>query len=228
MRPKVALPVRFVSLEESLQTTTRELALEGAFLRCVEAPELGTRIVLDVQFKMGAANTFAEVDEIAIDPHDPGFFARFVQPGQLFLDRVRETLVRALAGEEAARAATAELSTEAGTTRRASTRFAEKLVVKLGGRGSEAGVFAHNISATGLFVLMPNPPGIGTLLNLELELPDKLPPVPVQAHVVRSLDAGQAAEQRTVSGAGLVFMGGNDEFRERYTAYIAALSRPKK
>jgi hypothetical protein len=29
---------------------------------------LGTRIVLEAQFRAGAANTFAEVDEVAIDP----------------------------------------------------------------------------------------------------------------------------------------------------------------
>lgn len=227
MRPKVALPARFVSLEESLQTTTRELALEGAFLRCVETPELGTRMVLEVHFRAGAASTFAEVDEVAIDPQDPGFFARFVEPGPLFLDRVRETLVRVRAGEEAAKA-TVELSTAAGASRRASARFAEKLVVKLGGRGREAGVFAQNVSATGLFVLMLNPPPMGTILNLELELPDKRPPVPVQARVVRVLDAAQAAEQRTAPGAGLVFMGGNDEFRRRYNAYLGVLSLPDK
>ncbi len=227
MRTKVALPVRFVSLEESLQTTTRELALEGAFIRCVEAPGLGTRIVLDVQFKAGAANAFAEVDGVEIDPFDPGFFARFVEPDSLFLNRVSETLVRVRAGEEAAKA-TATLSTAAGASRRAVTRFVDKLVVKLGGRGTRAGVFAHNISATGLFVLMPNPPPVGTVLELELELPDRLPPVPVQARVVRILDAAQAAAQRTAPGAGLVFMGGNDHFRTRYAAYLAALGPPKK
>lgn len=227
MRTQVALPVRFVCLEESLQTTTRDLALEGAFIRCVEPPGLGTRLVLQLQFKGGPADTFAEVDEVVIDPLDPGFFARFVQPGLELLDRVSETLVRVRAGDEAARV-TDNLSTSAGATRRASTRFDEKLVVMLGGRGTQRGVFAHNISASGLFVLMPNPPAIGTLLELELELPDQLPKVSVRARVVRVLDAAAAAGRRTSPGAGLVFMGGNDEFRQRYTAYLAALSKAKK
>lgn len=230
MRPRVALPVRFVCLEESLQTTTRDLSLEGAFVRCVEPPGLGTRIVLQLQFRGGAADCFAEVDEVAIDPLDPGFFARFVLPGAHFLEWVGETLVRARAGEEAAAVvATDNLSTEAGTSRRASTRFAEKLVVMLGGRGSgQPGVFAHDLSATGLFVRMPDPPQIGAVLLLELELPDLLPPVSVRAQVVRVLDAAQAAAHRTFAGAGLVFMGGNDEFRTRYGAWLKALARPKK
>jgi hypothetical protein len=227
MSPKVVLPVRFVSLEESLQTTTREITVDGAFIRCVEGPEPGTRIVLEVQFKAGTENAFAEVQSVENDSADPGFFARFVEPGAPFLDRVRETLVRARAGESAAKS-TAELSTSVGASRRASSRFAEKLVVKLGGRGTHAGVFASSISATGLFVLMPNPPPVDTILNLELELPDKLMPVLVQARVVRVLEAAQAASQRTAPGAGLVFMGGNDEFRTRYGAYLVAISAARQ
>jgi hypothetical protein len=227
MSPKVVLPVRFVSLEESLQSTTREITLDGVFVRCVEAPESGTRIVLEVQFKAGTQNAFAEVHSVENGAVDPGFFARFVEPGAPFLDQVRETLVRARAGEEAAKA-TVELSTGVGASRRASSRFAQTLVVKLGGRGTHAGVFASSISATGLFVLMPNPPPVETILNLELELPDKRLPVPVQARVVRVLDAAQAAEQRTAPGAGLVFMGGNDEFRTRYGAYLGALSKARQ
>jgi hypothetical protein len=42
------------------------------------------------------------------------------------------------------------------------------------------------------------------------------------------LEAAQAASQRTAPGAGLVFMGGNDEFRTRYGAYLVAISAARQ
>jgi Tfp pilus assembly protein PilZ len=222
VRTKVTLPLRFVSLEESLHSTSRDLGVEGIFVQCVEGPELGTRVILEVQFKQGTASCFAEVDEVALDAHDPGFFARFVAPSAHFLDLVRETIVRVRAGEEAARSVSPP-STASGTSRRSSARFPGALVVKLGGRGQLPGVFATSVSATGLFVLMPNPPEVGSILNLELELPDKRPPVQVTARVVRVIDAAEAAAQRTAPGAGLAFIGGDDEFRRRFTAYLSVL-----
>lgn len=240
MRQKVVLPVRYVSLGEAVQSTTRDLSEEGVGVRCVEPPGPGTELMLQLQLPGGdAAVIGAEVDEISIDPKESGFWARFVEPDQVFLARVRAALRgvqhRGATLESAAQKAAQVIANRPpvdpsegagmGRNRRTGQRFLDRLVVKLGGRGYEPGVFALDVSSTGLFVLMPRPPQLDTVLQLTLELPDKKGPVDVLGVVARRLTPEDAAKKHTQPGAGLVFMGGNDEFRKRYDAYLKTLGK---
>jgi hypothetical protein len=221
MRVKVTLPVRFVALGEAVHSSTRELSEEGAFIRCVEPPPPGTRVMLRLELPGGGLDTVAEVEEVAIDPSDSGFWGRFSSPEPLLLDRVR----LALGGERPTAEAVAGAAPGIGRNRRNTTRFLDRLTVKLGGRGKEPGVFALDVSSTGLFLLTPRPPEVDTVLQLALELPDQLPPCQVIATVVRTVTAEQAAAQRRSPGAGVVFVGGGDEFRHRFDAYLAMLGK---
>ncbi|MBS2021845.1 MAG: PilZ domain-containing protein [Deltaproteobacteria bacterium] len=226
MRVRVTIPARYTALGEAVHTSTKQLGEDGVFVRCVEPPMLGSMVMLRLWLAGGdePVDAGAEIAEVAIDPDNSGFWATFHEPTDELIERVRETLVRVRAGEEAAKVGPAG----AVINRRTEQRFLDRLVVKLGGRGIEPGVFAHNISSTGLFVLMPNPPELDTVMTLSLELPDKGDPVTVLGHVVRRLTPEQAAKQRTAPGAGLVFVGGSEEFRKRYDAYLKALGQKKR
>lgn len=212
-----------MALGEGVQSTTRLLSEEGVFVRCVEPPHLDAEVMLQMSLPGGdAAVIGGVVAEVTIDPRDSGFWATFVEPDQVFLARVRAALRGVPPGTQGNDPVT---SAGAGRGLRTEQRLVGRLVVKLGGRGLEPGVFALNMSSTGLFVLMPNPPEVDTVLNLSLELPDKKGPVTVLANVVRRLGPEEAAKEKTAPGAGLVFVSGSDEFRTRYDAYLKALGR---
>ena len=216
--------MRFTAFGEAVQTTTKEISEEGAFVRCVEPPPLGGEVMLELQLPGGeAAVVGVEVEEVAIDPSSSGFWGRFVEPDQAFLERIR----KALGGERPHSRDAASTTTlpGVGRNRRTNTRFLDTLVVKLGGRGMMPGVFALDVSSTGLFVLMPNPPDLDSVLQVDLELPDKQPPCGVLGLVVRRISPEEGARIGKVPGAGLVFIGGGDAFRKRYDAYLLALGK---
>ena len=224
MGQKLVLPVRFTAKGEAVQTTTRELDLTGAFVRCVDAPAVGAEVLLEIQLPGDEpALIGALVESRSTDPHDAGFFGRFIEPDGAFTFRVRQ----ALSGKKPS-PASVNSATDAGIgrNRRTNTRYLGTLVIKLGGRGVVPGVFALDLSSTGLFVLMPNPPEVDDVMQLELELPDKQPPVAVLALVVRRITPQDVAKLGRAPGAGLVFVGGDDGFRKRYDAYLATLAKP--
>jgi hypothetical protein len=227
MRTKIVLPVRFTSLGEAVQTTTRELSEEGAFVRCVDPPMMGSQVMLTIQLPGGEPmDVGVEVSEVDLDPGDSGFFGTFVEPGEIFLARVH----RAISGPAVPAIRPPSLGSlpARGRVRRTGQRVLSRLVIKLAGRGVEPGVFALDMSSTGLFVLMPSPPQVDEVLHLKLELPDQLPPVTVLGLVVRRVGPEDAARLKRIPGAGLVFVGGDDDFRKRYDAYLASLGKPKR
>ena len=229
MGQKLVLPVRFTAQGEAVQTTTRELDLTGAFIRCVDAPPVGSEVLLELQLPGDEpALIGARVESRSTDPGDAGFFGRFLEPDGAFTFRVRQ----ALSGKKPSPASLASVNSGSdagiGRNRRTNTRYLDKLVVKLGGRGMVPGVFALDLSSTGLFVLMPNPPEVDSVMQLELEFPDGKPAAEVLGLVVRRITPPEGAKIGKVPGAGLVFVGGGDEFRKRYDAYLKTLMKPAK
>ena len=75
MRKSMAFPVRFVAEGQSVQTTSRDLDEESVFVRCVEPPEVGERVVLRLYLPGISAGDSIEatVEEASSD----GFRARF-------------------------------------------------------------------------------------------------------------------------------------------------------
>ncbi len=226
MGQKVVLPVRFTAQGEAVQTTTRELDVTGAFIRCVDAPPVGAEVLLQLQLPGDEpALVGARVESRSTDPGEAGFFGKFIEPDGAFTFRVRQAL-----GGKKPSPASVDSASDAGIgrNRRTNTRYLDKLVVKLGGRGMVPGVFALDLSSTGLFVLMPNPPEIDTVMQLELELPDGRPAAEVLGLVVRRITPQDGAKIGKVSGAGIVFVGGGDDFRKRYDAYVKTLMKSAK
>src|SRR4029077_7366692 len=84
--------------------------------------------------------------------------------------------------------------------------------------------YSENISRGGLFLATDNPPALREIVELSIQLPDGKAPVKTKAEVVHSLTPDRARATGRVAGAGLQFIGGADEFRERLDECIAALS----
>ena len=92
MRKALVFPVRFVAEGQSVQTTSRDLDEETVFVRCVEPPEVGDRVVLRLYLPgISAGDSIeARVEEAASE----GFRARF----EHLSDEAREHLKSALQG----------------------------------------------------------------------------------------------------------------------------------
>jgi hypothetical protein len=208
----MAFPVRFVAEGQTVQTTSRELDDEGVWVRCVEPPAVGERVVLRLYLPgIEAGDAIqAEIIEASAD----GFRARF----QDMLPEAREHVQAALDG--AAEAVEAPAATaRAGENRRFLPRFLDRFRVTLAVGQHKAQRDVLNLSAAGLFIHSEAPPEIDQIVQVILELPDGKPPAEVQAIVLRRvLPGGPAAP-----GAGVQFIAADDEFRTRLDAYLDRL-----
>jgi Tfp pilus assembly protein PilZ len=72
-------------------------------------------------------------------------------------------------------------------------------------------------------VATQNPPPVREMVELLLELPDGQPPVRTHAEVVQCVTADQAHATGRTAGAGLQFIGGDEDFRRRVDACIEHL-----
>lgn len=91
-RLALVLPVRFAVGPRAVQSTTREVALDGVFVRSLASPAAGARVALKLYLPAGApVELLAVVREV--DPK-AGFFAEFVSPPP----SLRENLAALLAG----------------------------------------------------------------------------------------------------------------------------------
>ncbi len=196
----MAFPVRFVAEGETVQTTSRELDEEGVFVRCVEPPAKGDRVVLRLYlpWRQDADTVEAEVVESGED----GFYARFVEASE----GARRHIAQAIA--EAPRL---------GENRRVLPRFLDRFRVTLTAGQHKAQREALNLSASGVFIQTDAPPDMDEIVQVILELPDGKPPAEVQGIVLHR------EVEREPKGAGVQFIGADDEFRKRLDAYLAQL-----
>lgn len=208
MRKPMAFPVRFVAEGQIVQTTSRDLDEDSVFVRCVEPPEVGEKIVLRL-YLPGMAVADAVHGEVAKADED-GFRARFI-------DLPAEALVHI---EKALRSGGA-LSHDPDepapyrSDRRSSPRFLARFRVSLGSGAHQA----LNLSATGMFIQAEQPPGLDEIVQVVLELPDGKPPLESQAIVLHRVVEGGGP----IAGAGVQFIGAGDAFRARVDAYLGTL-----
>ena len=74
--------------------------------------------------------------------------------------------------------------------------------------------YAANISAGGVYIEMPDPPELETLLRVRLHLPDDGPPVDLDARVVHRVTPARA-DERHKAGAGVQFLASDQQLRDR-------------
>lgn len=208
----MAFPVRFVAEGQTVQTTSRELDEEGVFVRCVEPPDVGERVVLRLYLPGIAAGDAIQAD--VESKTDEGFFARFTE----LQPEARQHIRAALSGRAQAIEPPAAMP-RAGDNRRYLPRYLDRFRVELTAGQHRAQRESLNLSGTGLFIETEAPPEVDQIVQVILELPDGKPPAEVQAIVLRRVLPGPGA----TPGAGVQFIAADDEFRARLDAYLERL-----
>ncbi len=216
MRKAMAFPVRFVTNGQSVQTTSRDLDEGSVFVRCVEPPEEGERVVLRLYLPgLAAGNPIqAVVRERLLEGREAGFRAAFEDLSPELLGHVRLALI---SGDAAAEGP--EAHARAGENRRLLPRYLDRFRVTLATGQHRAPQAALNLSASGLFIETDAPPPVDEIVQIILELPDGEPPAQAQAIVLRRVLPGGAEP----AGAGVQFIGADDAFRARLDGYLETL-----
>ena len=239
MMPRTALvlPIRFAAGDRAVQTTTRELSLEGAFIRCLQPPPDGTRI----QLKLYLPGT-CEAEKIVGVVRDPvhaeaesGFWAEFVAGSPRSRERIAALIgVRAAAVCEAApldekvaigtvelRRGPASAAEDSTINRRTFPRYDVRFAVRFASVQDFVLEYAANISAGGVFVRTDAPPPMESVVEVSLDLPGGGLPAKAKALVVHRVTPEQARERDTMAGVGVQFIDADDAFRERIDRAIS-------
>ena len=234
-RTPIVLPVRFAVGDGQVQTTTRELSLEGAFIHCLAPPPAGT----ELQLKLYLPGT-SLAEEIVARVRDPveggtecGFWAEFVSGNPHSRARIarllrpgKPTVGEAAPEEKVAigavdvRRGPASVPTE-GANRRSSPRYTARFAVRFATVQDFILEYAANISAGGVFVRTDSPPSMGSVVQVSLDLPGGGLPPNVKALVVHRVTPEQARERDTMAGVGVQFIEVSDAFRERLDRAIS-------
>jgi uncharacterized protein (TIGR02266 family) len=233
----LVLPIRFSGGGLSMQTTTSRVGLDRAFVRATVSPKDGAALQLQLSFP-GAVGTLPASGKVRGVQHggagkDAGFWVEFDSlPGP-----AGKALRDALEQQGAALPESAPAPIEpppgpraepsAGPPPEPGRRTFPRANAKLGVRYSTARDFlvaySENISRGGIFVATPQPPEVGTQVELWIKLPDADQPVRTQAVVMQRTTPEEAQATGRRVGAGLQFTTSDDSFRERLDRCIENL-----
>lgn len=208
-RPYV-VPVRFTVGAQSLQATTGALGVDCAFVRCLVPPRPGERITLrfylegDHPLQVAATVRPRTGREIGT-----GFWVDFVS------NKMAQSRIAHVLGivEEPVKP----------MDRRATPRYAARFAVRFGSVDEFRREYATNISAGGLFIRTEQPPAMGAVVDVVLELPGG-EPIQGKALVVHRVTPEEARGRQVDPGIGVQFVHGDDRFRERVDQFVASLS----
>jgi uncharacterized protein (TIGR02266 family) len=133
----------------------------------------------------------------------------------------RQHVAAALKAGSAAEPAPVEPIEPPEDNRRLLPRYLDRFRVTLSAGQHRAQRESLNLSASGLFIQTDAPPAIDQIVQVILELPDGKPPAEVQGIVLHRV----LPENGAAAGAGVQFIGADDEFRARLDAYLQRLRR---
>jgi uncharacterized protein (TIGR02266 family) len=221
MRAPIVFPIRVATGAHVVQTTTREVSVDGVFICSLRPPKPGTQISLKL-YVPGAPQpeeVCAIVREWRAEP-DGGYWADFVN----LQESLRAGIAKLL--ERRARAAAAGPGAPIGAfavprktpvvdPRRAFPRVGARFRVRFGNVQDFVLEYAANISAGGVFVETEHPPELRSVVTVTMELPDGGTPVEAKGMVVHRVLPHEALARKTAAGAGVQFVDATDEFRER-------------
>ena len=189
------IPVRYVACGEVVHASSTSISVDDVHVRSVRPPEPGLSIDLKLFFPVGGVLSRSAV---VIDTRGEEFHAEFSDSSELARQRLSEVLWRREA------------------SRRPFQRFHTQLNVVLRERErSMSKGYVSNISRSGAFLRLESLPMNGSVIELELTLPEG-DVHSVHAYVVH------VAERR---GVGVQFIGTSDEFSARLDAYLSKLAR---
>jgi len=216
----IVLPVRFAGGGLALQTTTSRVGLEGAFVRCLLCPALGTDLLLLFTLPVGdrveARGVVVDLVPAGLFGREAGFAVRFTSLAPLGKHHLEELLhgLERRPGPE---------PTPPHGRPRAFPRVRTRLQVGWTSAREFLVAYSEDLSRGGIFVATQSPPLLGESVELLLELPDQKEPAQTQAEVVQRVTPSEAAQTGRTAGAGLQFVGAGDEFRQRLDACLEHL-----
>jgi len=224
----LVVPVRFSGGGLSMQTTSSRVGREGVFVRCLVSPKEGARVMVALTLPknarpLEAAGTVTERAQGGAPGKESGFWVQFEAlsaEAQAALDALLRE--RGLAAPPAA-AAKAPAPAAPARIERGFPRVQTRLQVGWSSAREFLVAYSENISRGGIFVATQNPPPAREVVELLLELPDGSPPARTNAEVVQCVTAEQAQASGRTAGAGLQFIGGDEDFRRRVDACIEHL-----
>jgi uncharacterized protein (TIGR02266 family) len=200
----IVVPIRYSGGGLTMQTTSSRLSAEGVFVRGFVTPKEGALVSIqltlpDVARPVEARGTVTERIMPGAPGKDAGFWVRF----DTMDASARATLGKLLADRAA------------NPGKRAFNRVKTRLEVGWKTPREFLVAYSENISRGGIFVATPNPPPLREVVELLLELPDGQQPARTDAEVIQRITPEQGAQMKRTPGAGLQFVGSDDEFRRR-------------
>lgn len=236
--PKQAMvfPVRFAHARHVEQTTSRELSVEGVFVRCQQPPRAGTLVSMKLYLpdQPKTADLVGVVRGLDEGSTGGGFWADFLKPDHDSQQRLSALLVPAEAEPRAARpppplrappAPARPIPLDDGNpeNRRTSPRYPARFAVHLSRVSDFVREYSANLSAGGAFVVTDNPPDLDSVIAVVLELPGGGEPIGCKGLVVHRVTPEQARARQTDAGAGVQFLEVDDAFRARIAKTIALI-----
>jgi len=220
-RAPIVFPVRFATANVAVQTTTRELSLEGLFVRCLEPPPVGTSISLRLYLPGGREGVPAGgvIRELAKPGDEPGFWADFRDLAESTRAQIAEIIARRERAS-VAKPIGAVAVRPADDPRRTFPRYNARFAVRFATVQDFVLEYAANISAGGVFVHTMDPPPLKTVVRVEMELPGGGPPVSARGLVVHRVTREEAQQRGTLPGIGVQFVDSDDGFRARIDSAI--------
>jgi uncharacterized protein (TIGR02266 family) len=200
----MVIPVRYSGGGLTMQTTSSRISVEGVFVRGVVTPRENAQLTLQLTLPdAGALDARGTVTE-RVPPgqkgKEAGFWVRFDD----LAEEVRKQLEDALRDRSGG-----------GPAKRSFARVPIRLQVSWPSPRDFLLAYADNISAGGIFVVTSDPPQLHEVVELSLKLPDGEAPAKTNAEVIQRVTAEQAKQFGRNAGAGLQFVGSDDEFRRR-------------
>ena len=216
-----------------MQTTTSRLSAEGVFIRCLVAPREGSLISLtiaipDLTGAFDASGTVTERVNRREAGKDLGFFVQFVDLKTEMRAKLEGFLRTKGIGLPTPRPPVRvptpppppPPSAEVAGPHRAFARVPARLQVGWSSPKEFLVTYSENISRGGIFVGTNVPPQLREVVELLLELPDGRGPARTMAEVVQRVTVEEARASGRTPGAGLQFVGSDDDFRARLDACI--------
>lgn len=203
------VPVSYDQPQTFLEVYRRDLAAGTLFVSSEgEKPPIGAAIALEI-FVPGDPSPIRVLAKVIHhgDLAGPGYGTRVA-----LTDLARERLKLA-----------AQRIQESSSSRevRHEPRVRAKLGVTFRSGSDVARTWTQDISKGGVFVATPNPPPIGTQVDLDLELPGG-EELRIAATVVRLVHEAQAKEWNREVGCGLSFQAVSSEIRSKLEAFVEA------
>lgn len=201
---KLVVPVRYLSGDEVVHTTSTMISAEGVHIRSARPPAIGSTVQLKLYFP-GPAAVVSRTAVVAgaTTGSDPGFWAEFT-------DR-----------DEGARTAAAHTLVEANALPvRPLPRHETRLdVLVRGSSGTEQRGVIRNLSGTGAFIELDETPPLSSRVDLEIGFPGHPRRESVHGYVVHVAETSRHGRR----GVGVQFGSGGAAFRLALDGYLARL-----